>query len=137
MPLDQCPPGDAAVIRTLDVEGQDADRLKRMGLCVGRRVEIVRAGDPCIVRVYGSRVGLARHLAAAVGVERCAVCGTPPPGTLPEAMPPATDPTRGAAPLAPVAPPAPPVQSGVPGPGTTGLPRDDGSSSATPLRGSE
>jgi hypothetical protein len=37
-----------------------------LGLCVGRRVEVVKAGDPMIVRVIGAQVGLSARLAAHV-----------------------------------------------------------------------
>ncbi|MBK9388063.1 MAG: ferrous iron transport protein A [Planctomycetes bacterium] len=37
----------------------DSDRLQALGLCEGRIVEVLRAGDPLIVKVHGSRFGLA------------------------------------------------------------------------------
>jgi len=40
-----------------------------MGICVGRQVQLVQAGDPLIVRVLGTRVGLSARLAAGVVVE--------------------------------------------------------------------
>jgi Fe2+ transport system protein FeoA len=40
-----------------------------MGLCAGRTVEVVQRGDPMIVRVLGTRIGLAAALAAAVRVD--------------------------------------------------------------------
>ena len=40
------------------------------GLGAGRTVEVVRGGDPMVVRVLGTRIGMARPLAAAVRVER-------------------------------------------------------------------
>lgn len=46
----------------------DAVRLQAMGICRGRRVELVKGGDPLIVRVLGSRVGLSGRLAAQVMV---------------------------------------------------------------------
>jgi Fe2+ transport system protein FeoA len=38
---------------------------------VGRRVELVKGGDPLILRVFGSRLGLSAALAARVRVEVC------------------------------------------------------------------
>jgi Fe2+ transport system protein FeoA len=58
-----------ARIRGLDLEGPERDRLEAMGLCVGRAVEVVQAGDPMIVRVLGTRIGLAATLARVVRVE--------------------------------------------------------------------
>jgi Fe2+ transport system protein FeoA len=43
----------------------DRQRLEAMGLCAGRSVEVVKAGDPMIVRVLGTLIGLASGLAAA------------------------------------------------------------------------
>lgn len=43
-------------------------RMKSLGICVGRPLELVSAGDPMIVRVCGSTVGISRRLAAAVTV---------------------------------------------------------------------
>jgi Fe2+ transport system protein FeoA len=37
----------------------DSERLQALGLCEGRMVEVLRAGDPLIVKVHGSRFGLA------------------------------------------------------------------------------
>lgn len=57
--------------RVVDVvaERDDAIRLKSLGICVGRRVQAVKAGDPLIVRVMGARVGLSARLASTVVVE--------------------------------------------------------------------
>jgi Fe2+ transport system protein FeoA len=70
--LDQMAPHLCATVRQLDTDDEDAQRLKTLGLCVGRQVEVVKAGDPLIVRVFGSRLGLAAKLASLVRVEPCA-----------------------------------------------------------------
>ncbi|MGD9854202.1 MAG: ferrous iron transport protein A [Planctomycetaceae bacterium] len=59
----------SVVCRQVDGDGPEVTRLKRMGICVGRRLEIVHAGDPMILCVAGTRVGLSRKLAACVLVE--------------------------------------------------------------------
>lgn len=43
-------------------------RLKRLGVCAGRSVEVVRAGDPMILSAVGARIGISRALAACVQV---------------------------------------------------------------------
>ena len=43
-----------------------------MGICQGRRIMLVRRGDPLILRVLGSRIGLSARLALKVSVEACA-----------------------------------------------------------------
>lgn len=51
--------GTRARVVRVDSEGGDAERMKALGLCEGRRLEVLRAGDPLIVRVHGSRFGIA------------------------------------------------------------------------------
>jgi Fe2+ transport system protein FeoA len=57
--------------RVVDVFAADDDavRLKSLGLCIGRRVQLVKLGDPLIVRVLGTRVGLSARLADCVSVQ--------------------------------------------------------------------
>ncbi len=69
MRLPQLAPNAVARVTELSVEDSDATRLKAMGICVGRRLQLVRAGDPLIVRVLGARVGLSARLADGVSVE--------------------------------------------------------------------
>jgi Fe2+ transport system protein FeoA len=52
-------------------EAGDLDRLRALGVCEGRHVEVLKGGDPMILRVFGSRLGVGRALAARVVVARC------------------------------------------------------------------
>lgn len=67
-PLAQAPLGTNLMVTEVELEGADAVRLQAMGICRGRRIELVKGGDPMIVRVLGTRVGLAGRLAARVMV---------------------------------------------------------------------
>ena len=58
--------GREARIVSVSADIHDATRLMALGLCVGRRVELVKAGEPMIVRVVGAHVGLSARLAAHV-----------------------------------------------------------------------
>jgi ferrous iron transport protein A len=69
--LDALPPRQCAVVRRIETDGDDVERLKTLGICVGRRLEVVRTGDPLVVRVFGSRLGLSASLAARVWLEVC------------------------------------------------------------------
>jgi Fe2+ transport system protein FeoA len=69
--LDQLPSRTCGVVRRLETDDADVQRLKTLGICVGRQVELVKAGDPLIVRVFGSRLGLSARLASLVWVEGC------------------------------------------------------------------
>ena len=69
--LDELPPRVCAVVRSIDTDDEETLRLKTLGVCVGRRVELVRVGDPLILKVFGSRLGISSNLASRVQVEVC------------------------------------------------------------------
>ena len=69
--LDELPPRVCAVVRSIATDDEDTRRLKTLGVCVGRRVELVRAGNPLILKIFGSRLGISAELAARVRVEVC------------------------------------------------------------------
>ncbi len=69
--LDDLPARVCAVVRRVDTDDDDTHRLKTLGICLGRRVELVRVGDPLILKVFGSRLGLSASLATRVHVEIC------------------------------------------------------------------
>lgn len=71
MRLDELPVRVCAVVRRVDTDDEDTNRLKTLGICLGRRVELVRVGDPLILKIFGSRLGLSASLAARVHVEIC------------------------------------------------------------------
>ncbi len=80
--LDQLEARCCATVRAIDMDDEDTQRLKSLGLCVGRQVEVIQAGNPLIVRVFSSRLGLAAELAARLRVETCGshcACPYPPP----------------------------------------------------------
>ncbi len=57
------------VCSRVEGEGPEITRLKRMGVCSGRPLEVVRAGDPMILSVAGTRIGVSRKLARIVFVK--------------------------------------------------------------------
>jgi Fe2+ transport system protein FeoA len=69
--LDLLPPRICAVVRKIATDDEEMQRLKTLGVCLGRRVELVKVGDPLILKVFGSRLGLSAALAANVQVEVC------------------------------------------------------------------
>ena len=71
MRLDELPARVCAVVRRVDTDDEDTQRLKTLGVCLGRRVELVRVGDPLILKIFGSRLGLSAELASRVRVEIC------------------------------------------------------------------
>jgi len=72
--LDQLEPMRCAmVLRVQGVDDTDssAAQLMAMGVCAGRKIEVVKRGDPLILRVLGSRIGVSARLAQRVIVQTC------------------------------------------------------------------
>ncbi|WP_197528559.1 FeoA family protein [Aeoliella mucimassa] len=69
VPLPNAQTGGVFRVVRVDADGVDADRLKALGVCLGRRLSLVQAGDPLIVFVVGTRVGISSRLAETVFVE--------------------------------------------------------------------
>jgi len=69
--LNELPPQICGIIRDIETDDEETQRLKTLGVCAGRRVELVRAGDPLILKIFGSRLGLSAALARRVRVEIC------------------------------------------------------------------
>jgi Fe2+ transport system protein FeoA len=69
--LTELPPQVCGIIRDIETDDEETQRLKTLGVCSGRRVELVRGGDPLILKVFGSRLGLSATLAERVHVEIC------------------------------------------------------------------
>ncbi len=55
--------GECGLICDIDGDHEDIERLKTMGVCLGRRLHVVKSGDPMIVSVMGTRLGIAGRLA--------------------------------------------------------------------------
>jgi ferrous iron transport protein A len=67
--LPRMPEGVPGRIVAVEAAALERERLEALGLCVGRTVEVVQPGDPMIVRVLGTRLGLAAALARFIRVE--------------------------------------------------------------------
>ncbi len=65
-PLTQLLPKARARVAELSAPHDDAVRLKSLGLCIGRRVEVIKGGDPLVVCVQGGRLGISARLAHSV-----------------------------------------------------------------------
>lgn len=66
LPADLLAAGECGLICDIDGDHEDIERLKTMGVCLGRRLHVVKAGDPMIVSVMGTRLGIAGRLAGHV-----------------------------------------------------------------------
>lgn len=67
--LDSLPSGARAVVRRIDSADDAVLRLMAMGLCIGREVEMVRQGNPLVLRILGARVGVSSRLARQIVVD--------------------------------------------------------------------
>lgn len=63
VPADRLDAGECGLICHIDGDHEDIERLKTMGVCLGRRLHMVKSGDPMIVSVMGTRLGIAARLA--------------------------------------------------------------------------
>lgn len=64
--LSALPAGAHARVAQLNAHSDDLRRLQALGVCVGRRLQLVKNGDPLIISVIGARIGLSARLAAEV-----------------------------------------------------------------------
>jgi Fe2+ transport system protein FeoA len=71
VPLDQLAPGQCAQVVGVDDVDDEIGRLMAMGVCSGRKVLLMRRGDPLIVKVLGTRIGLSARLARRILVDPC------------------------------------------------------------------
>jgi len=69
--LDQIQPEHCGTVAAVQAGEEEIERLKSMGVCVGRRLMLIRSGDPMIVKVLGSRIGISARLANQVMVLPC------------------------------------------------------------------
>lgn len=69
--LDQIKPEHCGLVAAVQAGEEEIERLKSMGVCVGRRLMLVRPGDPMIVKVLGSRIGISARLANRVMILPC------------------------------------------------------------------
>ncbi len=70
IPADRLVRDECGLICRIDGEHEDVERLKVMGICLGRRLHVIKSGDPMIVSVMGTRLGVAARLAGHVFVRK-------------------------------------------------------------------
>ena len=78
--LDEMEPHQLCVVHDIEAPDDEMDRLMSMGVCRGRVITLVQRGDPLILKVFGSRLGVSARLARRVLVAACALetSGQPP-----------------------------------------------------------
>ena len=68
--LDQMTAGTRGTVDSIESGDIAIQQLMAMGLCVGRQIEIIRHGNPLIIRLLGARVGVSARIARHITVER-------------------------------------------------------------------
>lgn len=71
IPLSGLTRGQSGWVRCLGGTGGHAPRLSGLGLFEGMHLRVLRAEDPMIVHILGTRVGIARELADGILVQPC------------------------------------------------------------------
>lgn len=59
-----------ASVSHITASSDDVNQLKAMGVCAGRKLQIIQPGDPMILRVLGTRLGVSSRLAHTIWVHR-------------------------------------------------------------------
>jgi len=67
IPLLELAPGTVAVLRRV-LDHQSRAVLRSLGLTDGARLRICRLGDPCIIQVRSTRIGLSKVVARSIYV---------------------------------------------------------------------
>lgn len=66
--LSELSAGTEAILANATCGTDEGPLLRAMGLEPGERVRIARQGEPCIVEVRGTRIGLSRDISCQVQV---------------------------------------------------------------------
>ena len=62
------PKNAVCAVQAVDASEAHTLRLAGLGLTAGREVRVVKCGEPTIVQVYGTRIGIAKSLAKGIRV---------------------------------------------------------------------
>lgn len=69
--LNELKPYQCGVVQDVEAPDDELERLMAMGVCGGRIVEVLHLGDPLILKVYGTRIGVSNRLASRINVVVC------------------------------------------------------------------
>ena len=68
--IDELDEQEWASIDRLDHNDPSIRRLMGMGLCEGHQVQLIQKGNPMILHVLGSQIGISQRLAKKIQVKR-------------------------------------------------------------------
>lgn len=68
VPLTSLAIGTSARLHTSDLAVEDRDALRALGLTDGATLRVCKQGQPCVVQVRATRIGITRRVAQAIFV---------------------------------------------------------------------
>lgn len=74
IPLSELSERERAVVHTTELDACEQEALSAMGLFEDASFELCQQGQPCIIQVEATRLGLSSELTSRIMVRRCAVC---------------------------------------------------------------
>ncbi len=74
VPLSSVPPGGEATLHHV-LDQESAAVLRSLGLTAGARLRVCQLGDPSIIQVRSTRIGISRAVARNVMVSLCGGAG--------------------------------------------------------------
>ncbi len=74
VPLSQLGEREKAVVHVTDLDDGEREALAAMGLHEEATFELCQQGQPCIIQVEATRLGLSREVTERIMVRRCGVC---------------------------------------------------------------
>jgi Fe2+ transport system protein FeoA len=74
IPLSQLAERERAIVHVAELDRNEREALAAMGLHEEATFELCQQGQPCIVKVEATRLGLSREVTERILVRRCSVC---------------------------------------------------------------
>ncbi len=74
IPLSQLRVREKAVVHMTELESDEREALSAMGLHEDASFELCQQGQPCIIQVEATRLGLSQEITSRIMVRRCGVC---------------------------------------------------------------
>ncbi|MDP6693386.1 MAG: FeoA family protein [Phycisphaerales bacterium] len=74
VPLSDIKYREEAVVHFADLEQEERESLAAMGLLEECTIHLCQQGEPCIVQIEATRLGLSREVTERIMVRRCSVC---------------------------------------------------------------
>ena len=74
IPLSHLKERERAVVHMTELDADEQEALSAMGLHEDASFELCQQGQPCIIQVEATRLGLSSEITSRIMVRRCGVC---------------------------------------------------------------